>query len=47
MTALATHRSYESLRESMNDALGTAWDNELEFYRLGIRDAGIAQVSTI
>jgi len=47
MTALATHRSYESLRESMNDALGTAWDNELECYRLGIRDAGIAQVSTI
>jgi len=47
MTALANHRSYESLREAINDALGTAWDAELECYRLGIRDAGIAQVSTI
>jgi len=47
MTALANSRSYESLRESIADALGTSWDNELECYRLGIRDSGIAQVSTI
>jgi len=47
MTALANHRSYESLREGLHQALGTAWDAELECYRLGIRDAGIANVSTI
>ncbi len=47
MTTLANSRSYESLREGVESALGTAWDEELECYRLGIRDADIAKVSTI
>jgi len=33
VTALTSHRSYESLRESIQQALGIAWDDELEGYR--------------
>ena len=33
VTSLTSHRSYESLRESIQQALGIAWDDELEGYR--------------
>ena len=47
MTTLSNSRSYEALREGVESALGTAWDLELECYRLGIRDSDIAKVSSI
>jgi hypothetical protein len=40
MTALDNTRSYEALRESLSNALGIAWDLELEGYRLGIGSIG-------
>jgi len=39
MTSLNSHRSYESLRESLEVTLGIAWDKELEGYRLGTLDS--------
>lgn len=33
MTSLTNQQSYESLRESLESALGVAWDQELEWYR--------------
>ncbi len=33
VTSLTSHRSYESLRESIQQALGIVWDDELEGYR--------------
>jgi hypothetical protein len=35
MTSLSNQHSYESLRESLEAALGVAWDQELEWYRRG------------
>jgi len=40
MTALENTRSYEALRESLSNALGIAWDLELESYRRGIGSVG-------
>ena len=41
-TALDSVRGYESLRAAMQEALGTAWDSELECYRLGLSNIDIA-----
>jgi len=46
MTALESHKSYETLREAMNLALGTAWDEELECYRRGVGELNIEKVSS-
>jgi hypothetical protein len=40
MTAMQAHRSYESLREAIAVTLGTAWDEELECYRLAVEAGG-------
>ena len=40
MTVLENTRSYEALRKSVSDALGIAWDLELESYRRGIGSEG-------
>ena len=47
MTALESHKSYETLREAMNLALGTAWDAELECYRRGIGEVSSDKVASI
>ncbi|MEI6649456.1 MAG: DUF3145 family protein [Actinomycetes bacterium] len=41
ITTLNSHRSYESLREGITAILGTAWDVELERYRLGSEESEI------
>ncbi len=41
-TALDSARGYEALRAAMQEALGTAWDSELECYRLGLSNIDIA-----
>ena len=40
ITALENTRSYEALRDSLSNALGIAWDLELECYRLGVGSEG-------
>jgi hypothetical protein len=40
MTALENNRSYESLRQSISNSLGIAWDLELESYRRGVGSEG-------
>ena len=44
LTILSQSRGYESLRAGIQDALGVAWDNELECYRRGI-DSDAAPLS--
>ena len=44
LTILSQSRGNESLRAGMQDALGVAWDNELECYRRGI-DSDAAPLS--
>lgn len=46
-TALDSYKSYESLKEAMNHALGIAWDVELECYRLGIQEDATGKVVSI
>jgi hypothetical protein len=38
LTSLQTSRGYESLKDSIEAALGIAWDKELECYRLQTQD---------
>lgn len=38
-SSLDSHRSYESLRQSLESSLGIAWDRELEPFRLGMSGA--------
>jgi hypothetical protein len=42
VSLMSQAKSYETLRESMQLAIGSAWDEELECYRRGIDDAGLA-----
>ena len=36
LTILSQNKSFETLKEGVESALGTAWDHELECYRKGI-----------
>ncbi len=47
MTTLETCKSFETLRESISLALGTAWDTELECYRRGIDALPTGKVASI
>lgn len=47
MTAVHSHRSYESLREAIAVTLGTAWDEELECYRLALDEIDDDRRTTI
>jgi hypothetical protein len=47
ITALDSNRSYEALRSSVIDALGTRWDDELECYRRGIDSGPLSTVASI
>jgi len=47
MTAMQSHRSYESLRESLAAILGVAWDVELERYRLGSEESDLYNCATL
>ncbi|TSA19893.1 MAG: DUF3145 family protein [Actinomycetales bacterium] len=40
VTILENSRSYETLRKSVSDSLGIAWDLELESYRRGVGSEG-------
>ena len=46
-TALDSNKSYESLKQAMNQALGIAWDGELECYRRGIQEVESGKVVSI
>ncbi len=39
MTSLNSNNDYESLRDALHATLGTAWDEELEWYRRGTLDS--------
>jgi Protein of unknown function (DUF3145) len=47
ITALDANRSYEALRNSVIDALGTRWDDELECYRRGVDSGPLSTVASI
>ena len=44
-SSLDTHRSYESLRQSLEASLGIAWDRELEPFRLGMSACGMQSIA--
>ena len=42
LTILGNSKGFETLREGLQDALGVAWDDELECYRRGIVENALA-----
>lgn len=46
-TALDSYKSFETLKEAMNEALGVRWDAELECYRRGIQETDSGKVVSI
>jgi len=44
-SSLDAHRSYESLRQSLEASLGIAWDRELEPFRLGMSGCTVQSIA--
>jgi len=47
LTALHGHNDFEALQESLHEILGTAWDEELEWYRRGTLDSDLDRKASI